>query len=78
MWPGHNNNAGCSARFEFSFELNLLLRVNKVTLLYWLVLLPDKHRLGINLPWPALKIKQCMCVENFLDTICVDSNLVDI
>ncbi len=33
-WPGHYNNVGCSARLEISFELNLLPRVNKVTLLY--------------------------------------------
>ncbi len=33
-WPGHYNNVGCSARLEISFELNLLQRVNKVTLLY--------------------------------------------
>ncbi len=37
-WPGHYNNVGCSARFEISFELNLLPRVNKVTLLLlWLL-----------------------------------------
>ncbi len=35
-WPGHYNNVGCSARLEISFELNLLLRVNKVTLLYFI------------------------------------------
>ncbi len=35
VWPGHYNNVGCSARLEISFELNLLLRVNKVTLLYF-------------------------------------------
>ncbi len=34
-WPGHYNNVGCSARLEISFELNLLPRVNKVTLLYF-------------------------------------------
>ncbi len=32
-WPCHYNKVGCSARFEISFELNLLPRVNKVTLL---------------------------------------------
>ncbi len=33
-WPSHYNNVGCSARLEIRFELNLLPRVNKVTLLY--------------------------------------------
>ncbi len=33
--PGHYNNVGCSARLEISFELNLLQRVNQVTLLYF-------------------------------------------
>ncbi len=37
-WPGHYNNVVCSARLEISFELNLLLRVNKVTLLYFTLL----------------------------------------
>ncbi len=37
-WPGHYNNVGCSARLEISFELNLLPRVNKVTLLYFTLL----------------------------------------
>ncbi len=36
-WPGTvgGPDVGCSARFEISFELNLLPRVNKVTLLYF-------------------------------------------
>ncbi len=34
-WPCHYNNVGCSAKLEISFELNLLPRVNKVTLLYF-------------------------------------------
>ncbi len=38
-WPGHNNNVGCSARLEINFELNLLQRVNNVTLLYFFLFL---------------------------------------
>ncbi len=34
-WPGHYNNVGCSARLEISFELKLLPRVYKVTLIYF-------------------------------------------
>ncbi len=37
-WPSHYNNVGCLARLEISFELNLLPRVHKVTLLYFTLL----------------------------------------
>ncbi len=46
---------GCSARLEISFELNLLLRVNKVTLHYFTLLL-------LNNIWPLWYIVwQCSC-----------------
>ncbi len=51
-------------KIKWNYTVNMIMSVS-VTVCHLILYFPIKQGLAINLPWPALKNKQCMCFKRF-------------